>query len=286
MMISDETLSAFLDNELSEQQLADVSDQLKQDAALNARLEVMRQHQLALQNAFQTLPESLVEKRLQRQLLEGDYRASRDRGEAQYSAPKESTLVDFPSKPQPSIDKPRRWQPWTATAAVAACVLSALWFVGREPEYSATVLPLIAGALPNHSSLANVLTTQASGPSQLVDPAHDHSTQVITVHLTFVRDNGQVCREFEVQWTEREKAQRGQRQAAVACRAQSQWQVVLTQTPQSVHESDHGVFETASGGDDHAYDDHIDVLMEDNEPLSGVEEKALMLKAWKTDSTH
>ncbi len=195
MTITDETLSAFLDGELSGEERAEVEAAIAADPALQARLS-------ALDAATRRFAEAI---------READ-KEPMPAGVEDLLRPKTDNVVAF---------KPRKKeQPkWAAQAAIAASLLAlvvAAALFGDGPGGGERVL-IAAGPVDKASPLHRALDRTASADSAQVGRSS------IRPVATFRIAGGAICREFVA--TQGEGAVR-----AVACREDRQWTVKIAAT--------------------------------------------------------
>ncbi len=251
--IDDETLMAYVDGMLPDEQHAEVIEQILQDPELRARADMLRGGaELARQALDGTLREPLPEAVL------APFEAAR-------SAESDDKVVDL-SKARQS-----RWvTPFQGFGmAAAACVtlvaggLIGFWLHGSN-SYSGGLDPRIA----------QVLTTANSGT--VVPIATDNGSADVLPLLTYVDNRGRHCRHY----IHSESApDRKQAFDGVACREPSgTWSPVITVMIDATDTSE-SVYTTASGGMTSPVDDFIKGSIS-GAPVVGPAERDLIKDGW------
>ena len=191
--IDDAMLSAYLDGELSAQQLRDVRTALAADPALAERLEAMqRVNELVVRHAqaldASPLPSAVVD------MLKAD-------GAKPAQAATTATVVQGP------------WQRWSRHAgvqlALAASLVLALGLTLnnlREP---------VPADLPAFAEYRQQLDTSPSGASIAVDAA------TLSSRFSFVDRNGRYCRQYQLS-----TATAGSEN--IACRTGAEWALIAS----------------------------------------------------------
>lgn len=209
MNITDETLSAFLDNELTEVEMQAVRDHLAADPALADRLAELATVDTELQAHYSSIDDRPMPPSITRML---------EAGGTGNAAPEKDKVVTFPwwRRMRSHIGK-------AVAAAVVAGVAMTHW------------LTLPSHGEPTWSEVVKVLDNQPSGEVYSVS---DQAT--LTPRLTFRNQAGDWCRQFRLQ-TQDSASER------IACRSQAgAWeQVAQVDTGLS---SSPDTYQTASGG--------------------------------------
>lgn len=209
MNLSDETLSAFLDNELTEAEMEAVRDQLLVDPALAERLAELASVDAQLQAHYglidkRPMPDSVT------QMLEA--------GHSRASAPERENVIAFPWW--------RRLRGHTGkavAAAVIAGVAMTQWLNLPSDRQNAS------------PAVAEVLESQPSGEVYEVN-----GNTMLTPRLTFRNQAGEWCRQFRMD-TENSASEQ------IACRTDGgAWQQVAREDAEPLPEADS--YQTASGG--------------------------------------
>jgi anti-sigma factor RsiW len=208
MTITDETLSAFLDGELSGEERAQVEAAIAADPALEARLSAL----------------DAATRRFAAAIRETDA-APMPAGVEDLLRPKADNVVAF--KPRKK-ERPK----WAAAAAIAASLLAlvvAAGLFGAGPGGGERVM-IAAGPIDKASPLHRALDRTASADSAQVGRSS------IRPVATFRVAGGALCREFIA-------AQGAGAVRAVACREDRQWTVKIAaeESPSA------GGYQTASG---------------------------------------
>ncbi len=201
-----QTISSYLDGELSTELSATLEARLAAEPALRAQLEQMRRVD---------------------QLLRGSL-ASETRVPAQITAllqPEASNVVQL---------RPRREQRWSV--AIAASLLAGVILIGGQQWLPGTDSNLLVPDIAQAAAFSEILDEQASSATQW-HPVKD-GVQMRPV-LTFASNGGTWCREFLAN-------QAAETWRGVACRRAGQWDVeLLVQSPGLAAENTGG-YQTAS----------------------------------------
>jgi len=251
MNTTDETLSAFLDNELTEADMETVRDQLAADPSMADRLAELATVDAELQAHYsliddRPLPESVT------RMLEGI--PSRN------AAPGKDNVVSFPWWRTMQWRRTMQWQGSmrghvgkAAAAAVIAGVALMQWFD----------MPLNGD--PAWPAVTQVLNSQPSGEIYQVS-----NQATLTPRLTFRNQAGEWCRQFRLESTDAASEQ-------IACRSKAGgWEQVARAEVEPSSES--GNYQTASGGN--VLDETLDRIMA-NSPIGPEKESALLEQLWR-----
>lgn len=246
MTISDETLSAFLDAELSDSEMENVRQRISEDETLVNRLaelamvdEQVAQHYRAIDS--RPMPDNIT------QLL----------GSTSVAPATTATVIAFPLWKKIA-------QGLQQHSAIAACTLLVLGFGLTQ------LLPNSDKALlGNWNAIATTLDTTASGTEQqLADGKR------IKPRLTFINNDGNYCRQFMVT-NARASAE------SIACRANNKWQPKVTVYSQGNYRSDEyqsGEYQTATNNAA-LLDSTLDELM-NGDPFDAQQESEIMRNNW------
>ncbi len=243
MTITDETLSAFLDGELSAAEAATVEAAIKADPALAGRLRTLEDATRRFAAAVRDID-----------------RAPLPAGVEALLTPKTDNVVQF--------RKPRREAPkWVVPAAMAA-TLAAIVFaggdLGRTPGAEDGRFAVATGPVDRRSALHRALDTTPSAAEFAIKGG------AVRPVATFRVADGSLCREFV--------AQSGDHAArAVACRDDRQWTVKIAAT----EAANAGGYQTASGPAS-AVNAYVDGAIA-GDALGADEESGLIKGGWKTD---
>lgn len=209
MNMKDETLSAFLDNELTDAEMEAVRDQLEQDPTLSDRLAEIASVDAELQAHYGSIDDRPMPAAITRMLEESASRSA---------APAQDNVVTFPW-----------WRrlPGHTGKAIAAAVIAGValtqWLV------------VATDGDPMSPAVANFLDSQPSGEVYEVD---DHTS--MTPRLTFQGQDGQWCRQFRMET-------QGTASEQIACRTGAgSWALVASAKTEPSLAPD--VYQTASGG--------------------------------------
>ena len=218
-------LSAYIDNELSDEEQALLEQRLQQEPGLRRCLDELRLNDAALQQTFnpiaqEPLPDDLVN------LITGGPEQDDKQGDNVHVL-------------KPKTEKKAFW-----SSAIAASVLLGLGFlVGEMGEDSPSQEMVLNELLQPSPALVQVLGQQASGTIT------DISERQIKLELSFMRQDGSLCRQYL-------KTQAGYRFHGIACREQGNWNnMVISPVGDKPEESAH--YQLANGANDSAVSSYI-----------------------------
>lgn len=209
MNMTDETLSAFLDNELPEAEMEAVRDQLAVDPALADRLAELAWVDAELLAHYSSIDDRPMPASVTR-MLETD--------QSQSTASGQGNVITFPWW--------RRMRGHTGKAVAAAVIAGVVltqWLT--QPSTGDPTWP----------EVVNVLDNQPSGEVYQVD-----SLAALTPRLTFRSQAGEWCRQFRLETA-------GSASEQIACRSEAgAWEQVAQVEVRPSPEPD--TYQTASGG--------------------------------------
>ena len=242
MKMTDEMLSAFLDNELTDAEMAAVRDQLAADLALTDRLAELATVDAELQAHYGSIDDRPMPESVTRMLgHESTGNASPE------EHPQEHNVVTFPW-----------WRTVRGHAgkAVAAAVIGGFaltqWF-GLPPNGGAS-----------WQTVAQALDSQPSGEVYAMD-----QQATLTPRLTFRNQAGHWCRQFRL---ESEAAASEQ----IACRGEAGgWEQIARVNAEPLPESSR--YQAASGGS--VLDEQLDQIMAGS-PIGADKERELLERQW------
>ena len=201
MQFSDETLMAYADGELTGEACAALERAVRDDAALAARVQQLRQQREILQRAFAGVLDEPVPPRLAAMAATAP------------AGPSAGAVTDLAARRHERAQR-RRWSLPEFGAIAASLIVGIL--AGRTLLPGDSLLALGDDGLMARDALARALSEQPGGTS-----AGDIATQI-----TFRAQDGQYCRTFTVRDTAP--------LAGIACRSGSQWRVdTLLRAPTS-----------------------------------------------------
>ncbi len=248
MKINDETLSAFLDNELSEAEMETVREAMIEDEALAEQLAELASADAAVINTYSEidgvpLPQSIKD------LLD------EQNSEVSKASKTGNNVVSFPLWKR-TINKLAEVKSLAAAAAVAAIVLSGnLLLVDSDNSNNKTT---------QFALINQVLDSQASGmPITSGD-------QEILVRASFKSKTGDYCRQFKL-------TQASASSEKIACKQQNTWQVVASSESKPVNTEQNNQYQTATGQGE--LDAEIDRLI-DGQFYNQEQEKLLIEQDW------
>lgn len=253
MNINDETLSAFLDGELQEAEMEIVRRRLNEDKSLSQRLAELAAVDRAVESYYSRIDQRPMPDSVRALLTQSPDSA------APLVKPKENPakVLTFPGWRRNSTNAPSRQR--TAIAAAVALVIgfsAAKFFPGNSA--SKTNWQMVSSALEN---AAGGKVTEFGNSQQL------------TPHLTFLNQQGEYCRYFQL----------NNRQGVsenIACRtadeqAESNWHLVASIELNTL--PDPSRYQTASGGS--LLDGLLDQIMVGDAVTADTEE-TLIQQGW------
>ena len=223
--VSDETLTAFLDGELPQDERARVAAALGSDAALAARFAQLQRADAALKQAW---PADAA-------ALPAGITAAIDRlataHEARTAAAAQGKVVSLDARraqaaataadaPRTAPGSPRaQWQRWSLAASILAVVGAGIVFLSQQQPAGAqfALAPASGTTLASSHPLATTLGETASGTAREWPGPVTRGGTVYPV-LSFRDGAGALCREFEV-------ADGRAVSMGVACRRSGGWKI-------------------------------------------------------------
>jgi hypothetical protein len=260
--LSDETLMAYADGQLTSSEMARIELLLASDPDLRARLEVFRATGRDLASLFDDHLNAPLPPRLKRFTL----------------APQAdlSKIFDLGSRRQRQL-LPGLWgfRLAAASAAILAVGIGIGWLAHGSPRGNSTALGelvkladdrMIAG-LP----LQHALDTLPSG-KQVATPLAERKSSSLAVQLSFVDHSQNYCRRYEIGLSSKEHY------GGIACHLDGEWKIKLHAIlPPRFTQS--GKVSPA-GNEDRALDAAVMAIM-DGDALGREDEAALIGKGWK-----
>jgi hypothetical protein len=240
---SDEDLMAFADGECGPELKREIEVAMKNDQLLFNRIEMFRGSAAVLRSAFPPVVNQPADDALVN-LIRNSSRPMAEKSGAS------SNVVQFPVSKKP---KPIFWQQAIAASVLLATGVAGGFLLGSPSPGQETGI----ASLKVTSEISKVLMSLSSGQSTKT------STGDLTVIASFKDAQGHFCREFENSSNEASKA------VTVACRRNSNWQVVLQAALPAATDS----FIPAGGAQ------ALEAYLQSagmNEPLSADEEKAFL----------
>lgn len=244
MKLTDETLSAFLDNELTEPEMEAVRDQLAVDPTLTDRLAEMASVDARLQAHYGSIDERPMPEAITRML---------EASPSQSAASMPDNVVNFPWW------RSLRGQAGTAVAAAVIAGVALMQWYGLPPNGD-----------PAWQDIARVLESQPSGQRHQVSANGATLSSTLSPRLTFRNQDGEWCRQFRLEMEDTASEQ-------IACRTEAgNWEQVAQVEASPVNEPD--TYQTASGGS--ALDLTLDRIM-NGTPIGPERENTLLERKWK-----
>lgn len=257
MTFTDETLSAFIDGELTDAEMARIADTLVDDPVLAARLQDLRAADSWTVDQFGAIEEVPLRAETT-DLLDTLASELAKAGET-------GNVTPFPAARQSS-----RWMP----SAVAASLALAIGFgagtlvPSAEPSTSTAKPALTAEIGPSHPYFAALETT----PSMADSLVAAGEQQTLTPLASFRNTEGQYCREFSLRAEARASFN-------LACKGEDSWTVVASVMTDTAPAQGADAYVPASGNGTSLIDELIRDQME-GDLLSPEAEAALIDSAW------
>lgn len=195
MTYSDETLMAYVDDELDPATATAIAEACAHDRALAARVEAQRRLRHAVHAAYAPVLDEPPPDRLLELLQPAP-------------APKVIELADARASKAP---RPARWS-WREWGAMAASVVLGILVGALALRPAETPLATADGQLVARGVLAQALTRDLA--------AEQRDDAPVRIGLSFVAKDGTYCRTFALA--------QGAPLAGLACRADGEWRVVIT----------------------------------------------------------
>lgn len=250
MTISDEKLSAFIDGELPDSEMAAISAKLHDDTQMAERLAALAEANNKVVSAYAPIVDEPVPERILKML------------QPVSDAPTES--VGNVVRIDTAKSKPRQ-RNWLAALAASLTLALGYWMgLGDDANnFDEQWVGTITAAHP----LFNVLEQT---PSATIVTLPGRGKITAKPILSFKSRSGDYCREYQTQ--SKVSATRG-----VACRKETVWEVVMV-SKTGVDGGDG--YRTASGYSDKHIEQLVDEMMLDV-PLGAEEERTLLSQQWK-----
>ncbi|WP_373188117.1 anti-sigma factor [Halopseudomonas sp.] len=215
MNITDETLSAYLDAELPDEEMQAVSEALQVDPELSDRLADLAQVDRHLYSHYAVIDDHPLPEELIALLAQ----SGKDRGASPQSSTESDRVLPFSKSARKQRSSVK--YPGFAVAAALLMAIGLFQLMGSESE----------------NSWADVAALLESVPSGAAYSLNDG--RLLTPRLTFINQQGEYCRQYQLLGT-------GQDVETIACRSGESWERVATVEVETV--STAGGYETASGG--------------------------------------
>lgn len=268
MNISDEKLGAFLDQELSDQEMALIRDAIRDDTSLAERLAALASAEALLQRHAAALDASPMPEAVLAMLQPKEKVADRDARETTAAADNVVQLSAWQARRQQA----RQWL--GQHAALAAGIALVIGFTGGQfvntgmtgGSADNPAAPMIA--INMDASLNDALESTLSGETLNID----NNTRMLS-RFSFVDQQSQHCRQFVLV-----NGIAGSTVSAsenIACRTAQGWEIVASAKTVSANA---GEYQTASGSS--MLDSTLDTMMSGS-ALSLDEETALIADQWQ-----
>lgn len=273
-MTDDEKLSAYIDDELSVDATAVLTERLTQEPRLLQRLEQIRQaddaqRKLYASLAERPLPQAVTDMLVRDNPASADYIQGVDSQSAnsQGADPQGAKVLAFPKRGLAAFS-----QRPVAIAASVALVAGFLFGTfqsadNMQGEAGLTSVRSFAGSIAAESQLHQLLETGRSGAE--LDGSQAGNGRVI---LSFQSRDGDYCRQIEV-------AEGSGAMQALACRRDGDWQLAVASFDASSGSAGSYV---AAAGQTPALRAAVTQLMGDREPLTAAAEAELIANGWQS----
>lgn len=261
MMIMDEKLSAYVDGELSDDEMERIRGAIDSDPLLATRVDKLKQVDHLIASACaeidnEQMPSAVLE------MLQPNTNI-RPTGNKE----NRGSVLSF----KPAIQFSQRWRMSTMSMAASIIfVVAAGLGVQQALKPSGTESLLASNMIDQSNPLHHALERVASSQEYLVDLS---GAITITPVLTFVSIGGDYCREFSLRT-------RDMTSRSVACRSQSGWKIQRTVKTSVQGSSLEGTYSTASSEIDEDFNAFVDDLMATS-PLDAQEEAAIVSHHWQ-----
>ena len=233
-------LSAYIDKQLDNEQRGTLEQRLLREPDLKQYLEQLRQTDNQLKASFNRIVDTPVPDSLQ-QLL----------GEAKPQAGL-APVIELSSRRQQQPDNTGTGQPsWLSMALAASVTLAIGIVIGQNQLASHSTADLLSQTLSPSGKLAHVLSDSASGT---VNQFNDQMTVSITPELSFIDNDGHLCRQYRVQNT-------GNAYRGVACVIDQRWQNQLMISTH-IQQHDPSAYQPASSDADQIVQQYLEQHMQ------------------------
>ncbi|MFQ3172606.1 MAG: hypothetical protein ACI9DG_002647 [Oleispira sp.] len=244
MTISDETLNAFIDGELSTLEMNIVRDAIVKQPAVAERVDALAALNSQVHASLSSIDTVPLSKGLDdlRKKLEVSARSEHSSGNA-------DNIIRFPwwRKVQTAVTMP------TAIAASVAAIFG--FFMNFDTNTN-------SDALTDWTAINDALTHQRSGAVITTQ-----SGASFEARLTFLNNGGEYCRQFYV------KSMNSPALQSIACRVGDDWNLRA-----AIPAGDQASYQTASS--DRSLDAILDTMME-GDPVSPEQEKMVIEHRWQ-----
>lgn len=195
-MIDDIKLSAFLDNELNDDEMQQVRDMIATDPQVAERVEQLAMADAQLNQAISAIDDRPLPSAISAMLDETSASANSDDTRRSESSNNDTTNNVLPFK-----RKLRNTATWFG-GAVAACLVVV---IGYQSGFQ-------TGAPGLEAQIATALSRSASGATRQINGSD------LRVHLSFTDNQGDYCRQFSLSTSTSRRDQ-------VACLREGQWKI-------------------------------------------------------------
>lgn len=244
MTISDETLNAFIDGELSTIEMNIIRDAIVKDESVAERMDT-----LASLNSQVHASESVIDALPLSEGLEEVRKKLEAAARVKHSSGHSDNVISFPwwRKVQAAVTMP------TAIAASVAAIFG--FFMNVDGGMG-------AAALPDWTAINDGLSQQRSG-----EMLTTKSGASFEARLTFLNHEGEYCRQFYV------KPMNAPALQSIACRVGDDWNLRA-----AIPAGEQGSYQTASSS--RALDDILDTMIQ-GDLVSPEQEKTVIDSHWK-----
>ena len=219
MTMTDETLSAFLDHALSDDEMAQVRQAIAQDPALAQRVEAFAMVDAQLRDTYSAIDQTPLPDAVQKMLKQ------MSQSSADNVVPKVGKVEQLEVAANDSVAPARWWElPRRVQGIAAAAAVFAIGFGFAVGGGQFGGSGSVDGAIAYQQALSSALSGQ---------PLALTGGQNLTVKLTFAHNDGRVCRYYTTNDYD-----------SVACMSGGLWQLEARQPAMSVN---NGEYQAASG---------------------------------------
>ncbi len=269
MTLTDEKLSAYLDGELSSEEMDRITDEVATDQTLAARLETLRASDAWLSRQFAAADE----KPIRTDTLDLIKQFNNEQTSAQQETEGNNNVVELtPRSRWVSVTESLSWGHAVAASVALLIGVGTGWQFGGTERSGGEIATLqIAGLINPASPLYDVLETTPS----LQRVNLESSAGSATALMSFESTDGEYCRELQVSMA-------SSHSRSIACRTGNNWLVKATVASSGPAPASGTEFIPAGSAGSALIDQTIVSLMKDD-ALSSADEGLLISKGWQPD---
>lgn len=267
MTLSDETLSAYLDGELTPQEMDQITDEIASDPALAARLEALRASDAWLSRQFAAADQNPIRS----DTLDLIKQFGQEQGSPKPEVDENSKVIAFkPRNRWAAVTESISWgQAIAASIALFIGIGAGMQFGGSRDIEDGHATLQTAGLISPASPLYDVLETAPSLRTVSLPDTTANATPIMSFETT----DGGYCRELQISTP-------ASHSRSIACRTGDSWLVkatVASAGPAPVGNSD---FVPASAVEQLLIDQTVMALMK-GDALSRTDEDQLIERGWQ-----